>query len=428
MTGQQSASQLTSAMTQDWSSADLGSLESNVNQLTAALNPNTGGAQSGGGGPGSDVDVNQIATLATSISNTLQPLLGLQQSGTADKSVRTDLAASAEGSPDRAALTVLDRADQADLNGAVASANQLSQTASTLAQQQSGSTSLAATDPQVAQLGSAATQLGEQTAPLTSTPAATMGTASSILSVLAPQKVIEQVLNVVVGLGSTNWIGLVTSISQAIQRAVALDVPGVRVAAEQVNVTIGPLVKMAAQVDFKWIASILRLIPDPQGYTQIAAMVLDYVGNLDVIRLVNDIQRIEGIAFDVLEKRNPMRLADLVPVGLDLATVASGVLNDGSKTPAAAYQPNLVAGSTLSTQASNVDFLGLTNSMTQLASSQDANNLAGLVDAGIEVSQFVGGATRNHVNYGNYKVDNSGRSAIEWLADWITLKVQNIQT
>ena len=40
---------------------------------------------------------------------------------------------------------------------------------------------------------------------------------------------------------------------------------------------------------------------------------------------------------------------------------------------------------------------------------------------------FVGGATRNHVAYNDYKVDNSGRSAIEWLAEWITLKVQRVQ-
>ncbi|MCZ4581530.1 cutinase family protein [Gordonia amicalis] len=414
-TGQQSPSQLTSAMTTDWSSADLGQLGSNVSTLAQSL----ANAPSGGRA----VDLGQIATTASSVSNTLQPLQQLIGSGTVDPTTTKDLSAAPAGSPDRAALTVLNNANKADLSGAVTTSQQLATTASTLAQQSGSSL-----DPgQMQQLSALSGQLGQQTAPLTATPATTMATASNVLSVLAPQKVIEQVLNVVVGLGSTNWIGMVNGLSMTVQRAVALDVPGVRKSAQEINEAIAPLVKMAAQVDFKWIASILRMIPDPSGYTQIAATVLDFVGNLDIIRLVNNIQRIEGIAFDVLEQRNLVRLADLVPVGLDLATVASGVLTGGAKTPAAGYQPNLVAGSTLSNQVAGADFLGLTNSMIQLVSSEDANNLAGLVDAGIEVSQFVGGATRNHVAYGNYQVDNSGRSAIEWLADWITLKVQRVQ-
>ena len=415
-TGLQSPSQLTSAMTTDWSSADLGQLGSNVSTLAKSLANTPSGGRA--------VDLGQIATTASSVSNTLQPLQQLIGSGTVDPTTTKDLSAAPVGSPDRAALTVLNNANKADLSGAVTTSQQLATTAGTLAQQ-SGSGSLEPAQAQ--QLSSLSNQLGQQTAPLTATPAPTMATASNVLSVLAPQKVIEQVLNVVVGLGSTNWIGMINGLSMTVQRAVALDVPGVRKSAQEINEAIAPLVKMAAQVDFKWIASILRMIPDPSGYTQIAATVLDFVGNLDIIRLVNNVQRIEGIAFDVLEQRNLVRLADLVPVGLDLATVASGVLNGGTKTPASGYQPNLVAGTTLSNQVAGADFLGLTNSMIQLVSSEDANNLAGLVDAGVEVSQFVGGATRNHVAYGNYKVDNSGRSAIEWLAEWITLKVQRVQ-
>ncbi|WP_288817702.1 cutinase family protein [uncultured Gordonia sp.] len=419
-TGQQSPSQLTSAMTTDWSSANLGQLGSNVSTLAQTL----GNAPRGG----QAIDLGQIASTASSVSNTLQPLQQLIGSGTVDPTTTKDLSAAPAGSPDRAALTVLNNANKADLSGAVSTSQQLATTASTLAQQSGSSGSSSSLDPgQVQQLSALSGQLGQQTAPLTATPAPTMATASNVLSVLAPQKVIEQVLNVVVGLGSTNWIGMVNGLSMTVQRAVALDVPGVRKSAQEINEAIAPLVKMAAQVDFKWIASILRMIPDPSGYTQIAATVLDFVGNLDIIRLVNNVQRIQGIAFDVLEQRNLVRLADLVPVGLDLATVASGVLNGGTKTPASAYQPNLVAGSTLSNQVAGADFLGLTNSMIQLVSSEDANNLAGLVDAGVEVSQFVGGATRNHVAYGNYQVDNSGRSAIEWLAEWITLKVQRVQ-
>lgn len=421
-TGQHTASQLTSAMTTDWSSADLGQLGANVSKLTSALRTQQGNSGQGSSNP---VDLGEVASTASSVSNTLQPLLQLTQSGTADPTTVKGLSQSPAGSADQAAATVLNSANKSDLSGAVTSAQQLAQTATSLSQQ-TGDTSTSLDTAQTQQLSTAATQLGQQTAPLTSTPADTMATATNVLSVLAPQKVIEQVLNVVVGLGSTDWLGIINGLNMTVQRAVALDVPGVRKSAQDINVAIGPLVKMAAQVDFKWIATILRMIPDPSGYTQIAATVLDYVGNLDIIRLVNDIQKIEGVAFDVIEQKNLLRTADLIPVGLDLATVASGVLTGGTKTAASGYQPNLTTNNTLSTQAGNADLLGLTNSMTTLASSEGVGSLAQLVDAGVEVSQFVGGATRNHVGYGNYKVDNSGRNAIEWLGDWITLKVQRV--
>lgn len=421
-TGQHTASQLTSAMTTDWSSADLGQLGANVSKLTSALRPQQGNNGQGSNNP---VDLGEVASTASSVTNTLQPLLQLTQSGTADPTTVKGLSQSPAGSADQAAATVLNSANKSDLTGAVTSAQQLAQTATNLSQQ-TGDTSTSLDTAQGQQLSTAATQLGQQTAPLTATPADTMATATNVLSVLAPQKVIEQVLNVVVGLGSTDWLGIINGLNMTVQRAVALDVPGVRKSAQDINVAIGPLVKMAAQVDFKWIATILRMIPDPSGYTQIAATVLDYVGNLDIIRLVNDIQKIEGVAFDVIEQKNLLRTADLIPVGLDLATVASGVLTGGTKTSAAGYQPNLTTNTTLSTQAGNADLLGLTNSMTTLASSEGVGSLAQLVDAGVEVSQFVGGATRNHVGYGSYKVDNSGRTAIEWLGDWITLKVQRV--
>lgn len=422
------ASALTSQVTQDWSSADLSGLGNNVRQLGTMLSPGKAG----------EADPSKIAATANSVVNTLSPLTNLIGSGTADKTTTNQLASAAPGSPERTAANVLGTASSTNLSGALQSAQTIAQTATSLAQGSSGTTSSpdpdrgmyggsgTASGSPIAALSGPASALSQQTAPLTATPSDQLATASNVLSLLGPQKIISQIVNVVTGITSVDWMGLINTLNIALQKVFALDVAGVHAAAQQLATLVAPLVKMAANIDFHWIAQILRAIPDPSGATQIAAMVCDFVGNLDVIRLANDIGAIANIAFDVVEKRNLLRLADLVPTGLDLASVAIGVLNGGTKTAVDSYAPNQAATSTLSTQTQNVDIKGLINSFTGLAGSQGAADAAQLVDLGITAAGFWGTGTPQHTGYANYKVDNSGRSAIDWFADWIGLKIQQV--
>lgn len=103
---------------------------------------------------------------------------------------------------------------------------------------------------------------------------------------------------------------------------------------------------MAAAVDLRWVSQVLSVIPDPTGYTQIAALVASILGGVDVIRLATLVGQIQDIAWTAIEKLLPppgqapdplgaaATMTGLVPVGLDLASVAVNMLSGkASKTP-----------------------------------------------------------------------------------------------
>lgn len=75
-----------------------------------------------------------------------------------------------------------------------------------------------------------------------------------------------------------------------------MDAHGAHDIAGDLNNAFQPLVKLAAGVDLKWISQILSVIPDPAGYTQIAALVTSILGNVDIIRLANDVGQIQEVA------------------------------------------------------------------------------------------------------------------------------------
>ena len=68
-----------------------------------------------------------------------------------------------------------------------------------------GTTTLTTSSPEVATLAATAATLGNQVAPLATTPRDVLGQASSVLSLLKPQVVVDQVLNIATGLTSINY-------------------------------------------------------------------------------------------------------------------------------------------------------------------------------------------------------------------------------
>ncbi len=282
------------ALTSDFADADLTGLGSNVDAL---------GKQLRGTDPGGTVDMNEVADTATSLSKTLSSLADLLQSGAANTTATAGLAAAPVGTPEHAAAQVLTTASQTNLAGALDSAATIANTAATLAN--NGTTILPATAPEISQLAGTAASLGDQIAPVAATPADALSSASSVLSVLKPKVVVDQALNVVTGVTALDIQKILHNLIVLPQKIAAGDVRAARDAARELNVQFEPLVKMVAGVDLKWVSRILAIIPDPSGYTQIAALVTSILGNVDVIKLANIAGQAQEIAWAAADKLFP---------------------------------------------------------------------------------------------------------------------------
>ncbi|PQP15938.1 cutinase family protein [Rhodococcus opacus] len=412
------------ALTSDFSGADLPGLGSNVDAL---------GRQLSGTGTGGTVDVHQVADTATSLSKTLSPLADLLQSGAANTAATSTLAAAPVGTPEHAAAQVLTTASHADLTGALDSVATIANTAAKLSH--NGTTILPAAAPEISQLAGTAATLGDQIAPVAATPADALSSASSVLSVLKPTVVVDQALNVVTGVTALDIPAILHNLIVLPQTIAAGDVRAARDAARELNVQFEPLVKMVAGVDLKWISQILAIIPDPSGYTQIAALVTSILGNVDVIKLANIAGQAQEIAWAAADKLFPppgvlpdpvgaaAQTAALLPLGLDLASVAANMLTGkvGKTDPALLGNQTNPVGNAITTQAQTLDLAGLAGSVSTMARSQGAEDLAQVVGEGLTAASFF--ASGAHQSYQNLVVDNAGRNAIEWVSDWLNLQI-----
>ncbi|WP_461666624.1 cutinase family protein [Gordonia sputi] len=413
------------------STGSSGAADALATSLTSNLDPNTFGAlgqttqalTKAATGNQNTIDVAQLGQSAASLAKTLSPLVDIATSAASDPGLTRSLSTAPAGSPENAASGVLSAANKVGVSQAVSTANQLAQTASQL-----NTSSLPSTNPQAQQLTTTAQGLGNQIAPLSSTPADALTSASSVLSVLQPQVIVDQLVNVATGLGgmAANLPKILADLQQLPPKIAALDIDGTHKIAGDLNNLFQPLVKMAAQIDFKAASQIVAMIPDPNGYTQIAAMILSILGNVDVIRLANDVGQAQEVAWASL--KNPAAFTGLLPVGLDLASVAVGMLGG----TAAKTDPNLLGGSTAVTgqtasmvsAAQTKDLGGLASTLTGLAGSSGAQDLASLVSQGLDAATFYG--TGSHVSYPGLKVDQYGRSATDWLADWVSTRLSTV--
>ena len=413
-------SQLATALTSNFSDTDLPALGSNTTTLGHLLAAPT-------------VDIRQVASTATSIANTVAALTDLLDSGAANPAANSRLAAAPIGSAERNASDVLTRAAQSDLEAALRTATDLAEAATALTG--GDPPTLPGSTPDVQTLAATAHTLNTQIAPLASTPHDALTSATGMLSVLKPTVVVNQVLNVLTGVTSLDMPGILTNLTLLPQKVAALDAHGAHQIAGELNNQFAPLVKMAAAVDLNWVSQVLAIIPDPSGATRIAALVASILANVDVIRLANLVGQIQEIAWSAVEKLLPppgqlpdplgagAAMTGLVPIGLDLASVTTNMLTGkATKTPPELLGKRANVVSTgITAQAGALDLPQLSNSLIELSQSQGAEDLAALVGEGLDAADFF--TSGAHTNYNALVVDNAGRNATQWLADWLTLQI-----
>ncbi|WP_254072981.1 cutinase family protein [Rhodococcus rhodochrous] len=411
---------LAGALTADFSEADLPTLGTDVTSLGQQLTAPS-------------VDLAQVAATAQSIASTLAPLADLLTSGATNSAAIGQLGAAPVGTAEHHAYDVLTRAGESDLAGAVDAVVEIADTARILAGNESPS--LPMSDPEMRALAENADALTGQIDPLASAPADVLASSSSILSVLKPTVVIDQVLNVVTGVSSLDMPGILHNLTVLPQKVAALDAHGAHQVAWELNNQFSPLVEMVAAVDLRWVAQVLAVIPDPSGATQIAALVVSILSNVDVIRLATIVGQIQEIAWSAVEKVLPpsgvapdpvgaaAAMAGLLPVGLDLASVAADMLSGKStKTaPDLLGRTTRAASTTISNLDANVDLGQLSDSLVELSQSRGADDLALLVSEWLSAASFF--TSNAHTDYNTLVVDNAGRSAIRWLSDWLNLQI-----
>ncbi|WP_225730989.1 MULTISPECIES: cutinase family protein [unclassified Nocardia] len=413
---------LATALTSDFSKADLPGMASAVGELTSSLTA-----------PGGAIDLSKIVGTATKLLNTISPLADLITTGAANAPATSQLAAAPTGTPENNASQILTKAGQSDLPSAVSAIGTITDTANKLIN--NGVRTVPANSPDATTLTTAANTLTSQVAPLTSAPTDTLGSATGILSVLKPNVLLNQALNVVTNVTALDLPGILNNLALLPQKVAAMDAQGAHKVAGDLNNQFQPLVKLVAAVDLRWISSILSIIPDPQGYTQIAALIVSILSNVDVIKLANIVGQIQEVAWSAIEKLVPppgqapdlagagAALTGLLPVGLDLASVAVNMLTGKAQktSPQLLGKQANTAASTITRQAQNLDLNGLTGSLAQMANSSGANDLATLIGDGLSAASFF--TSGAHTNYGSLVVDNSGRNAIQWLGDWLNLQI-----
>ena len=376
------------------------------------------------------VDLKKVVSSATTLANTISPLAELLGSGAANPAANGQLAAAPARTAENNASQVLDKAGESDLSGALSTVTAIADTASKLASK--GSTTLPASSPDLSSLSAAAGTLDRQIASLATTPSDVLGSASGVLSVLKPAVVVNQVLGVATGLTSLDMPAILANLDLLPQKVAALDAHGAHKIAGDLNNQFSPLVKMAAGVDLKWVSQVLSVIPDPSGYTQVAALVASILGDVDIIKLANLVGQVQEIAWSAVEKLSPppgqlpdplgagAAMTGLVPVGLELASVAVNMFSG----KATKTDPTLLGkqSSTSTTQGQDLELPALVNSLTAMASAQGANNLASLIGEGLDAASFFASGT--HQNYNSLVVDNAGRNAIQWISDWLNLQIE----
>jgi hypothetical protein len=154
-------------------------------------------------------------------------------------------------------------------------------------------------------LATAADSLAGRIAPLAETPADACTSATSVLAVLKPSVVIDQVLTVATGVTALDMPAILRNLNLLPQKVAALDARGAHQVAGESNHRFAPLVSMAAADDLRWVSQVLAVIPDPSGATRLASLVASILANVDVIRLANLVGWIQEVAWTGVERLLP---------------------------------------------------------------------------------------------------------------------------
>ncbi|WP_260502223.1 cutinase family protein [Rhodococcus aetherivorans] len=382
-----------------WRNADLSAAVGAASRLAESV------SSLDGAGPTSTTSAASIARMtqqARLVSETLTPVDQARAWIDSNPGARETFTSAPEGSPEATTAGVLDMLEQVDVSAVLSAADAVTSASTALL------TARASGGPvEVSTLAGSAEALVAGLSPLAASGPVELRTATRVLSVAKPTTILNQLLNVVSGVSAVDYPAVAAGLQLLPIKIATGDVHGAHAVAGDLNTQLSPLVKMAAGVDFKTLSRLVAMVPDPSGTAAIAALALDLLGNVDVIRLARTVGEIQEIAWSVAESGNVLELSRLMPVAVDLAQVALGVLTPGQKrSPEQLHDPGDPIGALMAVQARDSDLAGLGRSVAALASSDDAAELGQLVKEGFTAASFY--ASNAHIAYPSWSPEGSG--------------------
>lgn len=411
------ASEFLDAVTSNYGYADLAAAPGAASALATSVEK----LQSAGAptSPSSAVDVAAVRQQAQLLAGTFTPVQQTQQWMASNPAARDGLRSAPADSPEAVTNSVVDALDHVNVPQMLNAADQVVTLANSILSGAAGvGTSIPSAGGTYAALTAPAQSLSNGVAPLASTPTDQLTTATSILSAIQPVTIINQILSVVSGVTSVDYNAVAANLQTLPGHLLTGNVKEAHRVSGELNNQLSPLVKMAAGVDLKSVSRILTVIPDPSGTAATAALVANLLGNVDIIRLARDVGQLQEVAWQVVETGNLLALGQLLPIGVDLANVALGVLTPGQKMTAdQLHAPADSMTALMGAQAQNSDFVGLGNSVLATVTSQDAQALTSVVDAGFTAASFLG--SRVHESYGQWLIDGN-RTALDAMVDIYT--------
>ncbi|MBC7303604.1 MAG: cutinase family protein [Nocardia sp.] len=404
------AGELSRSLVSELSSGALAGMNPTISALTDSTESLA--VDSASSAAGATAEVAEIGNEANSLAAVLGPLRELLAFVQKFPAARDQLRAAAAGSPESAALAILDVLDQMDIDAALAATTELAGAAQRFLDGGIDGAVGAAVVGLRDALAPLVHQLASELAPLLGLDETTLSAGTQILKLLQPNVIIDQITNI--GTGVMQLAAAVPRImdcfAQLPDAIAAGDVRSAHQLSGELNNLFAPAIAMVARVDFGLISDILgaAAILDPTGLTMAVALVAEVLSRLDMIRIANDIGLIQEVGWRAAELLNDgdsagasAELTGLVPIGLDLAEAAAGFFTDVPKTdPALLGVPNQVDArrSALVEAIKAGDVREVVDAVIALVDSTRLEELVDLVGQGVDVATFY--ASGVHMHYG----------------------------
>jgi hypothetical protein len=400
------AGELSRSLVSQLSSGALAGVKPTMSALTAGAEALPGDSSS------ATTEVAEIGAEANSLAGVLRPLRELLAFVQKFPAAREKLRAAAAGSPESAALAILDVLDQMDIEAALAATTELADAAQRLLDGGLDGAIDTAVEGLRDALAPLAHQVASEIAPLLGLDEATLSAGAQILKLLQPNVIIEQITNIGTGVMrlAAAMPRIMDCFAQLPEAIADRDVRSAHQLSGELNNLFAPAITMAARVDFALVSEILgaAAILDPSGLTMAVALVAELLSRLDMIRIAHDIGLIQEVGWRAVELLDDgdsagagAELAGLAPIGLDLAGAAAGLFTDVPKTdPALLGVPNEVDArrSALVEAIKSGDIRAVVDAVIALVDSTQLSELVDLVGQGVDVATFY--ASGVHMHYG----------------------------
>ena len=228
------------------------------------------------------------------------------------------------------------------------------------------------------QLTGAASSVVQTVAPLAGVGTSDITTASSIVQGIQPVAILRNAAVVTDKISRIDFVGIFDDLKSLFDLAVAGRFGDLPAAVNALNQKLVSVVAAVDAVDLAPLITILSMIPEPN--CQIAAQVIKVINNLDLTKLAQDMADIVKYVLAGQLLAVPTLVLDMFTTGIDATGLLSGV------------------------------------DLSSLSKITESLNPATVVDSASHVVSFYAGGA--HTNYQNLVVDDQGRNALQWTADW----------